>query len=75
MATILKETVNIEGITVASAIWRKWRKQPVGFLERVLELNPGLSAAKEIPVGTEISFPVDEVASASQNAVIIRLMD
>lgn len=75
MATTLRETVNIEGISVASAIWRKFRRQPSGFIERVLELNPGLSAEKTIPVGTEIVFPVEEISAKQDSAAVIRLMD
>jgi phage tail protein X len=75
MATTLRETVNIEGISVASAIWRKFRRQPVGFIEKVLILNPGLSAEKTIPVGTEIVFPVEEINAEQDSARIIRLMD
>lgn len=75
MATILRETVNIEGLSVSKAVWMKFRKQPLGFVERVLELNPGLSAQKEIPVGTEILFPVDEITTSQTAARVIRLMD
>jgi phage tail protein X len=73
--TELRETVWIEDCTLANLIWRKLGKQPDGFLEKVIERNPGLSADQYIPVGTEIMFPVSEIAETSAAADVVRLWD
>lgn len=76
MTTTIKETVLIEDCTVANLIWRKFRRQPAGFLEKVLELNRGLSATALVPVGTEIVFPIDELAASSKKSTdVVRLWD
>lgn len=72
---IVVETVMIEGLTLASVIWRKYRRQPDGFIGKVLDLNPGLAANIEIPVGTKISFPIEEVAASRPTQNITRLWD
>ena len=76
MTTILTETVRVEGLTVARAVWIKFKKQPVGFVEKVLALNPGLSDFILIPVGTVINFPVEELsAPAGKDPNVVRLWD
>ncbi len=73
--TIVTDTVRIEGLTLSNIIWRKYRRQPQGFIEKVLDLNPGLAAFVEIPVGTVIRFPVEEVAKAEATRNVTRLWD
>lgn len=75
MATILKDAVMIEGLTLASVVWRKFHKSPLGFVEKVLDLNPGLAFTPIIPVGTEISFPVEEMDKQQTDRTLIRLWD
>ncbi len=73
--TILKETVWIEDLTLASVIWRKFGKQPQGFIEKVIEANPGIAEQIFIPVGTEIIFPVEEMEPVSADKSVVRLWD
>lgn len=73
--TIVTDTIQIEGLTLANVIWRKYRRQPTGFIEKVLDINPGLAAYVEIPVGTVIRFPIEEVAKADANRNVVRLWD
>ena len=74
MATIVEDTVMIEGLTLANIIWRKYRRQPVGFIEKVLDLNPGLSAAETVPVGTVIRFPIEDAVSTVEKREVIRFL-
>lgn len=68
--------IKIEGITLSNAIWRKYRRQPAGFIEKVLALNPGLSERIFIPVGTKIKFPVEDVVNtAVATPNVVRLWD
>lgn len=73
--TIDTDTVLIEGLTLANVIWRKYRRQPAGFIGKVLDLNPGLAANVEIPVGTVIKFPIEEIAKAEASRNVTRLWD
>lgn len=73
--TIATDTVQIEGLTLANVIWRKYRRQPEGFIGKVLDLNPGLAANVEIPVGTVIMFPIEEVATVQATKNVTRLWD
>jgi phage tail protein X len=73
--TILKETVKIEGLTVANIIWRKFNRQPEGFVAKVFDINPGLAEYAEVPVGTVIAFPVEALAEAKAKRDVIRLWD
>lgn len=75
MTTILKEKVGIEGYTVAGLVWKKFRLQPVGFVEKVLAMNPGLADLEFVPVGFEISFPLDEIGKKPTDTKIVRLWD
>lgn len=76
MSEILTEKVMIEGLTVTNIIWRKFRRQPAGFLEKVLDLNPGLCDAVTVPVGTAIAFPVEDVSETdTKRSNVVRLWD
>lgn len=75
MTTMLKETVMIEGLTVANIIWRKFNRQPDGFIAKVLDINPGLAELTEVPVGTVIAFPVEALAESQARRDVIRLWD
>lgn len=58
------ETVKVEreGLTLSRIIWRRFKKQVPGLVERVLDINPGLSALGPIlPVGTVIKIPIPNV--------------
>jgi phage tail protein X len=71
---IIEETVRTEGLTVSRLVWAFLQKQPPGYIEKVLDLNPGLSADPFIPVGTVIKLPVEESFSEAPETVI-RLWD
>lgn len=58
------ETVKVEreGLTLSRIIWRRFKRQVPGLVERVLDINPGLSALGPIlPVGTVIKIPIPNV--------------
>ena len=71
------ETVQREGLTLSKMIWALLGRQPAGYAEIVLAANPGLAAlGPELPVGTKIAFPLDEVPSDSQQVEqAVRLWD
>ena len=75
MATILKEKVMREGLTAAQVVWIKFRKQPAGFLEKVIAMNPVLAETDYVPLGTEISFPIEELDAAQKATNVTRLWD
>lgn len=75
MTTAVKDTVLIEGLTLSQVIWKKFQRQPKGYLEAVLELNPGLADHTFVPVGTEITFPLDTLRDTSGAPAVIRLWD
>ena len=68
-------TVQSEGFTLAQIIWRFLRQQPVGYLERVLAANPGISSyGSDLPVGTEIKLPIENITT-SRTDDVVRLWD
>lgn len=71
----VKETVWIEDCTLANLIWRKFNRQPEGFIEKVIERNPGIEATHFIPVGTEIVFPISEIEERKVAQPVVRLWD
>jgi len=73
--TEIRETVWIEDCTLANLIWRKFGRQPAGFLETVLERNPGLADNILVPVGTEIVFPVSSIEEVKEPEKVVRLWD
>lgn len=76
MTEVLKEVVMIEGLTVSNIIWRKFRRQPEGFMEKVLDLNPGLSDLVVVPLGAEITFPIGELSEKKlTSGNVVRLWD
>lgn len=75
MANTRTETVQSEGLTLSLVVWRLFRRKPDGYVERVLDLNPGLAdLGPYLPVGTVIVFPLDDVATAPARQVV-RLWD
>lgn len=69
--------VESEGITLPLLIWRQEGRQPPGYAERILDLNPGLAAhGPFLPVGTVVRMPIDEVStSAASEQSVIKLWD
>jgi phage tail protein X len=67
-------TVRGDGITLPLLVWRQLKAQPVGFVESVLALNPGLAEYVLLPVGAVVKFPL-AVPGASAPPVTVRLWD
>lgn len=69
--TFKVETVKAEGFTVAALVWRLLRRQPVGFVAKVLDVNPGLAALGPLlPVGTVIRFPIEQATEQPRREVV-----
>ena len=70
-----------ETITVASenqmldlVIWKKFKRQMPGYLERVLDANIGLAKQLEfIPPGTRIFMPAVEDLPQKTSSEVVRL--
>jgi phage tail protein X len=74
--TTRTETVIAEGFTLSQLVWKLMGRQPKGYVEQVLDANPGLAAlGPEIPVGTQIVFPLDSISSENDVEQAIRLWD
>lgn len=72
------ETVVVKGeaITLSLLVWRRFKRQSTGFLERVLDMNPGLAdLGPIIPVGTSIIFPIDAPELKKKERNIVHLWD
>lgn len=70
-------TVETEGLTLSTMVWRRFRRPMFGMVERILELNYNL-AEKGIflPIGTKVTIPID-APTAGQVRVVetIQLWD
>lgn len=61
-----------EAITLPLLLWRRFKKQKEGFMERVLAMNTGLADfGPFIPVGTAVLIPLDapELQNKEKNSV------
>lgn len=70
-------TIKGEGLTLSRLIWRRFKRKPEGYLERVLEANPGIAAAGPyLPVGAVVTFPLDGVYDdGASGATVISIWD
>lgn len=69
-------TVKGESVTLSLLVWRRFRRKPEGYVERVLDLNPGLAdLGAHIPIGTVIKFPIDREETKPVEKKTIRLWD
>lgn len=76
MTTYKVETVAAEGFTLARLVFRLLKRQPRGYVEQVLAVNPGLAAKGPfLPVGTVVKFPLDAVPSEAPVEQVVRLWD
>lgn len=67
------EVVQSEGLTLSLIVWRLFKRKPDGYVERVLELNPGLADLGAIlPVGTRLVLPLD-VRTETPKRTVVRL--
>lgn len=72
------ETVVVKGeaITLSLLVWRRFKKQSTGFVERVLDLNPGLAdLGPFIPVGTAVLFPIEAPELQAKERNVVHLWD
>jgi phage tail protein X len=71
-----KITIRSEGLTLPKVIWREFKRQPTGYLEAVLDANPGLAdVAHSLPVGREIKLPVPTLLESKARSDVVRLWD
>lgn len=49
------------GLNLSGVLFRYRKGRVVGLIERVLSINPGLSATAILPLGARIKVPVDDV--------------
>lgn len=76
MEKIETHTVNREGVTLSALIWGLFQKQPEGFIEIVLEQNPGLALMGPIiPIGTVVEFPIERLNEAQERIDVVRIFD
>lgn len=55
------ETVTVEGdgLTVATLVWRRFKRPMPGLVEAIYDLNPGLAdLGQTLPVGTSFKIPI-----------------
>jgi phage tail protein X len=55
------ETVTVEGdgLTVATLVWRRFKRPMPGLVEAIYDLNPGLAdLGQTLPVGTSFDMPI-----------------
>lgn len=55
------EEIRVEGdnITLSLIVWRRFRQEMPGLVERALELNQGLAALGPVlPLGTIVRLPI-----------------
>jgi len=70
------ETVRIEQLTLSQLIWRRLKRQPRGYIERVYEMNRGLAGiAPFLPVGTVVKLPLDGIEETAAAPTAIRMWD
>ena len=55
------ETVTVEGdgLTLATLVWRRFKRPMPGLVEAIYDLNPGLAdLGQTLPVGTSFDMPI-----------------
>lgn len=55
------ETVTVEGdgLTVSTIVWRRFKRPMLGLVEAIYDLNPGLAdLGQTLPVGTSFDMPI-----------------
>lgn len=76
MSTVKTVTVQAEGVTLSGMVWQTLKRQPVGFVEAVLDFNPGLAKlGPYLPVGTVVNFPLDAISAQQPTRQVVRLWD
>lgn len=73
-----RETIVVRGdnLTLSLLVWRRFRRKPQGYVERVLDMNPGLAELGPIlPPGTEVVFPIEVAETRPAERKVVRLWD
>lgn len=74
--TIKSITVRTDGVTLSLLIWHFLKRQPIGYLEKVISFNPGLAnTGVFLPIGTVVNFPLDDIPSVAKKRDLVRLWD
>lgn len=72
------ETITVKGdhITLDLLVWRRFRDHRSGFVERVLNMNPGLAdLGPFLPIGTKVRIPLDAPELRPAERPVVRLWD
>lgn len=70
------ETIVVKGDDIALdlLLWRRFQRHRAGFVERVLDANPGLADLGPIlPVGTAVVVPLDAPELHPPKRPVVRL--
>lgn len=68
--------ISAEGLTVSLLAWRRYRRRHSGFVEAVLDLNPGVAdGGVFLKPGTVLRVPVVTKPEAAKRAEAIALWD
>lgn len=72
MADLTKTiTVAGEDITLSLLVWRFLKIKPEGYVERVLDMNPGIADIGQfLVVGSRVVLPLDYESQAATQPVI-----
>lgn len=72
----IAEVIKTERMTLSQVIWRLLRRQPAGYVERVLAFNQDLSLDQPfLTVGSTVRLPVEDISDQPKKAAVIRLWD
>lgn len=72
----IAETIKAERMTLSQVIWRLLRRQPVGYIDRVMAFNQDLSLQGPfLQVGTVVKLPVEDIEDRARGPEVIRLWD
>ena len=72
----IEETIRSDRMTLSQLIWRFLRRQPNGYLERVLDFNPNLSLDQPyLTVGSKVRLPVVDIEDKPRPSSVIRIFD
>lgn len=71
-----KIVVKGDDIALDLLLWRRFKSYRPGFVERVLDANPGLADLGPIlPIGTEVTVPLDAPELKPAERPVVRLWD
>ncbi|MCT8999226.1 tail protein X [Chelativorans intermedius] len=69
-------TVQDDQMTLDLLLWRRFRRQIPGIVERTLKMNPGLAdLGIFLPLGTKVIVPIDQPDSEPKERPTVRLWD